>query len=205
MINTSFIPLGLTILEAAGLDLLSPTLFLQRNIGGFVADVTIEEDSTDELEITQHPVERGAAVTDHSFKKPSVVVITAGWSNSSLSALGDPFYVQSVYAQLLQLQNSRQPFDIVTGKRSYTNMLFRRLSVKTDERTENALVLQAECQEIIITETQTVQTPNPADLKNPQADAGVSNRGSVSPLPNPGNFNAGAAPPTRVTIDTSNL
>ncbi|MEG7697735.1 hypothetical protein U2181_15325, partial [Listeria monocytogenes] len=68
-----------------------------------------------------------------------------------------------------------------------------------------ALALTAECQEIIITTTQTVQTPDPSNMKNPQSDMGVSNRGSVSAAPDPGNFNASAAPLTRVTIPTGGL
>ena len=203
MINTNFIPSGITILQAAGLGFLSPVLFMQRNMGGIVADVTVEEEHDDELVITEHPVEMGASITDHSYKRPSSCIVRAGWSNSSYSALGNPAYVQSVYEQFLQLQESRQPFDIVTGKRIYTDMLFRRLHVKTDEKTENALMLVAECQQIIIVTTQTVTTPNPKNMQNPAADTGVSDRGSVSAIPNPGNFNAGAAPPTRVTIDTS--
>ena len=201
----NFIPVGLTLIQAGALRLISPTLFMPRNMGGFVADVTIEEDSEDEMMITEHPVERGAAITDHSYVRPSRVTIKAGWSNSSFSALGNPFYVQAVYAALLQLQKTRQPFDIVTGKRAYTNMLFRRLSVKTDEKSENALDLTAQCQEIIIASTQTVSTPEAKNMANPQSDAGVSNRGSVSATTNPGNFNAAAAPATRFDPQTSAL
>lgn len=200
MINTNFIPNGITILEASTLGFLSPVLFMQRNMGGIVADVTVEEEHVDELVITEHPVEQGASITDHSFKRPCSCTITAGWSNSSFSALGNPAYVQSVYDEFLAMQASRQPFDIVTGKRVYSNMLFKRLLVKTDEKTENALMLTAECQQIIITTTQTVTTPDPKNMKDPAADTGVSDRGSVSAMPNPGNFNGGAAPLTRVTI-----
>ncbi len=190
----NFLPIGVTLLEAATLDLISPTLFMQRNMGGFVADVTIEEDSVDEMVITEHPVERGAAITDHCYKRPSSVVITAGWSNSSTSALGNPFYVQSVYAQLIQLQNTRQPFDIVTGKRAYQNMLFKRLSVKTDEKSENSLMLTAECQEIILVSTQTVTTPDATNMANPQSNSGVTSRGTQSAITNPSDYNASASP-----------
>lgn len=47
-----------------------------------VAQVTVEEVHQDETEITEHPVEQGAAISDHAFARPSEVVITAGWSNS---------------------------------------------------------------------------------------------------------------------------
>jgi hypothetical protein len=35
-------------------------------------------------------------------------------------------------SELLDLQNSRVPFDVVTGKRLYTNMLIRALEVTTE-------------------------------------------------------------------------
>lgn len=46
------------------------------------AQITIEETHTDELEITDHPVQQGAAIADHAFKLPAEVVIKMGWSNS---------------------------------------------------------------------------------------------------------------------------
>lgn len=66
-------------------------LFLQRfnQIGGIQVDTTLEESYEDSLEITEHPVETGAAITDHSFKRPMELVLTCGWSDSSSSgALG---------------------------------------------------------------------------------------------------------------------
>lgn len=162
--------------------LLSPVLFMERNIGGFIADVTIEEDHTDELVISDHPVERGAEKTDHAYKRPSAVVIKAGWSNSSSAALGNPFYVQLVYNQMLALQASLQPFSLTTGKRFYNNMLIQRLSVVTDEKSENALMATFECREIQIANTQTVSkgTGDASNMKSPVNNAGVADVGTRS-------------------------
>ncbi|MFX9718550.1 phage baseplate protein, partial [Acinetobacter baumannii] len=51
-----------------------------RTIGGYVAEVTVREQHSDDLTITTHPVERGAPVTDHAFKMPAQLTIEAGWS-----------------------------------------------------------------------------------------------------------------------------
>jgi hypothetical protein len=48
----------------------------------FVPDATIEEVHSDDLEITDHPVEQGTVISDHAFKRPSELIITAGWSDS---------------------------------------------------------------------------------------------------------------------------
>lgn len=185
--------------------LLSPVLFQQRNIGGFIADVTIEEDHTDEVMVTEHPVERGASISDHAYKVPSRVVIKAGWSNSSDAALGNPFYVQLVYNALLGLQASLQPFSITTGKRVYDNMMMRHLGVLTDEKNEYALACTVECQEILIASTQTVtgggsNTPS-SDLADPVNNAGTANLGTQSASDVTGQGGA----PTRIVIDTTNL
>ena len=42
------------------------TIVPRRSIGPFNATLTIEEVASDDLEITQHPVQQGAAITDHA-------------------------------------------------------------------------------------------------------------------------------------------
>lgn len=163
----------------------------------FIAQATLEEVHNDELEITDHPVEQGAAITDHAFKRPAEVVIRCGWSNSpqqknSLTRQGisvaatvlgpaarivagtvasvnaaqslllgkDPqSQINALYARLLELQVSRVPFDVYTGKRVYRNMLFKGLTVRTDRKTENVLEVVARCREIIIVNTTVVSVP----------------------------------------------
>jgi len=58
----------------------------------FSAQVVVEEQHSDTLQITDHPVEFGSNVADHAFKRPSSLVLKYGWSNSPtpslLSSLG---------------------------------------------------------------------------------------------------------------------
>jgi len=51
-------------------------------LASIIAQITIEERHSDELEITEHPVEQGAAIADHAFKRPAEVMIRCAWSNS---------------------------------------------------------------------------------------------------------------------------
>lgn len=61
---------------------------LQINmIGGVQVDTTVEEHYEDVLEITEHPVEAGAQMSDHSYKRPMELVLRCGWSDSSASGL----------------------------------------------------------------------------------------------------------------------
>ena len=129
------------------------TLRPQRSIGGVTFDVVVEEQHEDTLEITEHPVEHGANISDHAFMKPASVTIRAGVSDGS------------------------EPFDIITGKRKYRNMLIETLSVLTDADSENALVVTADCREVIIVKTQTVSVPPRSRHRNAGKTGGTANKG----------------------------
>jgi len=119
-----------------------------RNIGGLIPNVVIEEVGSDVLRVTDHPVEVGAAISDHSFKMPVELTMRCMWSDSTGQYEG---YAAEVYAALLQLQASRAPFAVSTGKRLYQNMLISLLHQTTNEETEHALVAVVGMREVIIT------------------------------------------------------
>ncbi|MDT4802992.1 hypothetical protein FQZ97_357250 [compost metagenome] len=187
----------------AGLITIDP----KRSIGPITAMVTLEEVGTDTLQITEHPVELGANINDHAFMQPSEVMIRCGWSNSSLSNLlssigqavsaifgGSAFgsdYVSGIYNQLLALQQSRIPFDVSTGKRTYQNMLMRSLALTTDPTSENALMCTVVCRQVIIVQTQATTLPPRDSQANPQATGEVTNMGTkqtATAYPAPGGW-----------------
>lgn len=162
-----------------------------RSIAGIIPDVTIEETHRDELTITEHPVEQGANVADHAFKQPAEIIARYGWTNSSATLAsgvagllgntgGSGPDVAEVYQTLLTLQESRQPFDVITGKRIYSNMLIRSLQVHTDASTENCLMVTAVMRQIILVDTQTT-TLKPETQAQPEKTASPQSRGTVAP------------------------
>lgn len=185
------------------LDLLQLTP--RGNIGGIEIEATLEEVYADVLHTTQHPVEVGAPITDHAFKRPVEVVLRCGWSNSSLNAmvgavtalfsgsLSNADYVSGVYSQLVALQESRELFDLTTSKRQYYNMQIVALQCKVDEKTSNVLMCSATCREIIIVQTQSTTLPEKENQADPQSTASTESTGTkqaVSATPSPG----GSAP-----------
>lgn len=56
----------------SSMDGLSPQSIIKSQI-------TIEEVHSDEMEITDHPIEQGATISDHAFARPSEVIITMAW------------------------------------------------------------------------------------------------------------------------------
>ncbi len=106
---------------------------------------------------------------------------------SSLLSGNSTSQIKSIYQNLIALQNSRMLFSIVTGKRSYKNMLMKSIQVLTDRHFDNALVVQMECREIQIAYTQTVQitsqiNSDPTALSDPAKQVPI-NSGQVQLSP----------------------
>lgn len=152
-----------------------------RGLGGLYPDVVIEEAHDDSITKTEHPVEDGANISDHAYVNPPVVVIRAGVSDSGGSLFSAAKPSMEFYEKLLALQRSLEPFDIITGKRTYKNMLLDRLSVVTDVDTNSVLSFVAECSQIIIAQTQTVSVPPRSVHKNPGKTGGTSDKGQKQP------------------------
>lgn len=173
------------------MDILS-TLFQQqsRKIGLIVPSVVISEKHNDTLEITEHPVEVGAAISDHAYRRPSEVIMQVGFAgggslldflDTTSIGLGVGLSPKETYQELLDLQNSRVPFDVVTGKRIYTNMLIRALEVTTDRTSENVLSAVLTLREVIITSTTTTQVAAKEDMKLGANTSAVQNSGVKTP------------------------
>jgi hypothetical protein len=155
-----------------------------RSFGGvlqpFSGYVTLSESTTDEIEITQQPVQQGASIADHAFRKPTglalqVVFGSAGVVSSLLS--GNPSRsLADTYQSLLALQNTFIPFTVSTVKRTYKNMLFSALGVTTDRKTENILSITAKFQEVIIVSVGIVLVPS-SQLKNKGKNQGTQKVG----------------------------
>ncbi|SPP31645.1 hypothetical protein ARAF_0787 [Arsenophonus endosymbiont of Aleurodicus floccissimus] len=175
------------------MDMLS-TLFSQRSrkIGLLVPDVIISEKSQDTLKITEHPIELGAEIADHAYKRPAEVMMEVGFSSGgSLLDFWDTAKVgiraglsaQEIYQQILALQASRQPFDVITGKRKYQNMLILAIEVTTAKHTEIVLMAILTLRELNITQTQKarITAVEPQNMREGNTNRGMSNTGLKTP------------------------
>lgn len=175
------------------MDILS-TLFSQqsRKIDLLVPDVIISEKHQDTLEITEHPVEIGAEIADHAYKRPAELTMEVGFSGGgSLLDFWDTSNVglsmglspEETYQKILDLQSSRQPFDVITGKRRYSNMLIRAIEVTTDKASENVLMAVLTLRELNMTQTETVTVSSQQNMKEGATTTGVSNTGVKNARP----------------------
>ena len=162
----------------------SPTLIRpQRSLGGIVFDVVTEETHEDSLAITEHPVERGSPISDHAYLKPRTVTIRGGASDagSSLDLSGASSGEKrsiALYERLLKLQADREPIEIVTGKRSYKDMLVETVAVTTEAGAVDTLMVTADCREVIIVETRTTSIPPRSRHADGAKTGGIADKGS---------------------------
>lgn len=158
-----------------------------RQIAGIFPDVTTEEAHQDTLTITEHPIEQGAPITDHAYKNASELTMRVAWSNCKQSNERKQTKgvvietIADAYAYLLNLQASRQPFDVITGKRAYKNMLIKSLSNTTDRRTNETLEIVVGFRQLIIVKTSTAKIEI-SNQSNPQVTAGTQNTGVKTPI-----------------------
>lgn len=160
-----------------------------RKIGTLVPSVVVSEKHSDALEITTHPVEIRAPVSDHAFKQPSDVVMELGFAgggsllngiNTGAIGLSLGLSPQDTYKQILALQSTRQPFDVITGKRTYSNMLIRAIEVTTDKTSENVLMCVLTLHEVLITQTETVTVADKSNMTQGVSTSAVQNTGTKS-------------------------
>lgn len=213
-----------TLQAAVTLGLQSIFIRPARKIADFEAQVTFEEQHEDIMEITEQPVETGAKITDHSYVRPATLTIQCGWSNSptnsgllggllgaftgtvagisSVLSGNSTSQVKKIYQDLLDLQRSRIPFTVVTGKRVYQNMLVRSLKTTTDKNSENSLMVTATFQEVKMVSVNTLTFSAPAENQaNPEATDNYSHEGTKNLAPAP-NYNSTAGDAAATTETT---
>lgn len=158
----------------------------------FISQVTLEEIHHDELEITQHPIEQGAPITDHAFKRPAELTLHLGWSPSQPVSIPS---INQLYSDLRQGQANRVLYTVYTAKAVYQNMIIKALATQTDYKTANVLLITITMQQVLFANTQQVSAV-PAAQQNqaaPQKTTPVVNAGTVN-LTSAPNANVGAFP-----------
>jgi hypothetical protein len=144
------------------------------------------------LRTTEHPVQNGAAISDHAFIQPARVTLEFEFSDAMASygstLSGAAQYTayatksQSAYQSFLSLRNLRIPIVLTTKLDTYTNMLIEELISDEDMRTRFAwkgrMVLKQ-----IFTATAQTQTPNGRPNQLTQTSPGAS-----TPQPVPQNI-----------------
>ena len=170
----SFLPQPLTLQSIFGQN---------RVIGPITVQTIINEETNDTLTITKQPVQQGASITDHAYLEPTVLTMTILQQEyNPISQLVQTFSgggLSQIYQEFLALQSSRQPFNVLTPKRVYTDMLMSVLRCTTDKSTENILSLNVSFQQVFIVSVGTARVP-PSRQASPKKTAATQKTGPQS-------------------------
>lgn len=147
-----------------------------RTFGEIEVDVVINENTTDILTITKQPVQKGAAITDHAFKEPTVLSMRIRFNDNLTRSLS------KLYQTLLDLQFPPVPIDVVTPKRIYRDMLISSLGLITDKSTENVLAIDIGFQQVILVDIAATQAIPLKQQRFPGKTASTVNTGKKSAL-----------------------
>ena len=134
-----------------------------------VLDAYIEEIHSNKLDVTENPVELGANITDHAIILPKEVQLTVAVSDTPVGFLAFDAAVlniantfnpdsktrsQQAYAEILELQESRQFIDIQTGLKEYKNMLMIGFDVAQDKDTARTIEAVLTFKEVLVVKTE---------------------------------------------------
>jgi hypothetical protein len=124
-------------------------------IGGFIVDATLSEDHTFDADVTDHPVEQGANITDNVRPKPFTVAYDCIVSDTPIGPVALLRADGSVpsadaYTAMYNLWTSRQPTTVTDSLATYTNMVLKTLGIPRTAKEGGALHFKAVFEQIII-------------------------------------------------------
>lgn len=107
-------------------------------IDGFPIDATVSESHAFDLDVTDHPVEEGADITDNARIRPAVITLSCIVSDTPLAAVasardlpggGGGAPSDEAYARMLAIRDAREPVVVTTSIATYANMVLQSLSI----------------------------------------------------------------------------
>ncbi|USG65159.1 hypothetical protein NDK47_24050 [Brevibacillus ruminantium] len=137
-------------------------VYLKTNVGGYFFDAYLRSTHASRLNITEHPVQTGAALTDHAFLQPKELTMEIGMSDTAASLIPGQFtggWSRSVQAfkVLQELQALRVPLQVHTRLGLYQNMLIEEINAPDDYTTLYGLRCTVTLREIMVAQVRTVK------------------------------------------------
>ena len=156
--------------------------YVKTNIGGYFFDAVFRTEHQTRLQITSHPVQGGANISDHAFMDPARVVMEIGMSDAhAIGGILGQFTTaanrsQSAFDILQQMQNSKTLLNVYTRLKQYNNMLIADLRFPDDVKTATGLRETVQLQQVIVVDVPAVKVSS-----RPQT-TGKTNGGTPNPI-----------------------
>lgn len=105
----------------------------KKSIGGVAIDAFVEEGHDLSAQVTSYPVEDGSTINDHVIQDPDKLIIrgvigaTSIYGEDALeNTINRPY---NIYLKLEELKNNGEPITVVTGLKTYENMVIEAFSI----------------------------------------------------------------------------
>lgn len=151
----------------------------------FIFDAIFSTQHDTSLNITEHPVQSGANISDHAYEEAPKLTFDIGMSDVMTSAIDGQFSGNSrsvsAYLKLRELQSQRLPITVVTRLATYNNMIVEIISTSDDNKTTSGLRATVTLKQIFVVSVTTVkiserphksEESNEGDQKVIEADEG---------------------------------
>lgn len=137
-------------------------VYVKTNIAGYFFDAILQTNYTRSLTITEHPIETGAAVSDHAYVNPVELVMQVGMSDVAESIVAGQFSQGSsrsitAFQVLTQLQGQLIPMDVFCRLGLFKNMLIETIAVPDDYTTLYGLRATVTMKEVFVATVKTVK------------------------------------------------
>lgn len=132
------------------------TMLVSPTHGDIVFDAVFKTNHNVELEVTQHPVQYGASITDHSYFNPELLDFEFGYSDV-MGQMGEVNHSVNAYTLLREIMAEREPLTVVTRLKQYEDMLITRLSVPDEVGQMYGLKGEIRLQQVMIVEAAIVK------------------------------------------------
>ena len=153
------------------------TMF-QTSMGDFYFDAVFKTEHHAGTKVTEHPVQIGAAISDHAYREPDELMLEIGMTDVN----GDGNSA-NMFKQLKALMLTQEPFTVVTRLDTYENMLITSLSAPDDYTTmfafKASLVLK-QVRVVSVAVMQVQQTVSGSQNPSAQSSSSGSSSGSSS-------------------------
>ena len=175
-----------------------PELFYITDYFGnnYFFDAIFKVEHTSQRKLTQHPVQTGANITDHSYQIPARLIMDIGVSDLMQAYIQDSDWSKmttsrsvNAFQQLKKLQDTGQPFDVYTRLFHYQNMVIENMSAPEDYKSLYNLRASIAFQQIITASVAKIKVsadPQVIDVvpKGPQPALGSPDNSGNSNLRN---------------------
>ncbi len=127
---------------------------MSTSIADVNVDVCLSVEHSYENEVTSHPVESGADVTDNVVAKSLVInldcIISATPLGLAPNTIFGPNIVTGTRDRLIAIDVAKQPITVVDSYGTFTNMVLEKIIFSKTTKTGDALAFKASFKELII-------------------------------------------------------